>query len=195
MMTPSYTLTDHWVDQARRVPSPNCNARPSDADISLIVVHNISLPPGEFGNSCIDEFFTNCLDSSAHPFFSEIADLQVSSHFLLRRDGELVQYVPCDARAWHAGRSSWRGRENCNDFALGIELEGTDDIPYTDIQYQRLAALIVALRSAYPGIGADAITGHEHIAPDRKTDPGPAFDWARLKRTLENMLVEKEGHE
>ena len=183
-ITPAYTLSDHWVDQARRVPSPNCNERPDPADISLIVIHNISLPPNRFGGAYIDQLFSNCLDPAEHPYFAEIADLRVSSHFLLRRDGELVQYVPCDKRAWHAGRSQWCGRENCNDFALGIELEGTDDVPYTDIQYRCLAALIRTLRQYYPGIAADAITGHEHIAPGRKTDPGPSFDWDALEARL-----------
>lgn len=184
MGAPVFSLTDHWVDQARRVVSPNCNERPDPWEISLIVVHNISLPPGDFGGPYIDQLFTNTLNPDEHPYFAEIASLAVSSHFLLRRDGELVQYVPCHRRAWHAGRSDWCGRENCNDFALGIELEGTDDVPYTDRQYQGLAALIHALRHAYPGIERDAIIGHEHIAPGRKTDPGPAFDWDRLATDL-----------
>lgn len=149
--------------------------------ISLIVVHSISLPPRQFGGPFIDDFFCNQLNASQHPYFSEICSLEVSSHFLIRRDGELVQYVPCDKRAWHAGQSSWQGRDNCNDFSIGIELEGDDHVPYTDAQYLALARLIMLLREVYPGIEAHAVTGHEHIAPGRKTDPGPAFDWEYLK--------------
>ena len=178
------TFTDHWLDQASRLDSPNFGERPAADDISLIVVHNISLPPGEFGGPHIDELFTNRLNPDAHPYFASIAGLEVSSHFLIRRDGAVRQYVACDQRAWHAGRSQWRERENCNDFAIGIELEGTDDSPYTDDQYQQLAALVTALRRAYPAIAADAIVGHCDIAPGRKTDPGPAFDWTRLARLL-----------
>lgn len=161
------------------MPSPNCNARPQADDICLLVVHGISLPPGEFGGPWIDDLFSNRLDSSQHPYFKEIQGAQVSSHFLIRRDGELVQYVPCDQSAWHAGQSSWCGREACNDFSIGVELEGTDDVPYTDNQYATLNALIAVLCEQYPGIVGN-ITGHEHIAPGRKTDPGRAFDWQRI---------------
>lgn len=178
------TLTDHWIDQARRVPSPNYNQRPDPDDIALVVVHNISLPPEQFGGREIEAFFQNRLDFNAHPYFDTLRDLRVSSHFLIRRDGELVQFVPCDQRAWHAGVSHWRGRDNCNDFALGIELEGADHIAYEDAQYHALVALIGTLIDGYPGLGADTITGHEQIAPGRKTDPGPAFDWPRLWREL-----------
>lgn len=174
------TLTNHWVDQARKVPSPNFNARPDPEDISLVVIHNISLPPEEFGGPQVEAFFQNRLDPSEHPYFEEIRDLKVSSHFLIRRDGELVQFVACDQRAWHAGVSRWRDRDNCNDFALGIELEGADHIPFEDAQYRSLRALLDALIAHYPRLSNDAITGHEHIAPGRKTDPGPAFDWTRL---------------
>ena len=179
------TFTDHWLDQARHLPSPNHNARPDPADIELVVVHCISLPPGEFGGPWIDRFFTNRLDPDAHPFFAEIADMRVSAHFLIRRDGELVQYVPCDRRAWHAGRSSWRGRRECNDYSIGVELEGCDDIAYTDRQYRQLALLIHSLRRTYPRIAPDALAGHCDIAPERKTDPGPAFDWAALEQAME----------
>ncbi|MFP1679546.1 1,6-anhydro-N-acetylmuramyl-L-alanine amidase AmpD [Alloalcanivorax sp. C16-2] len=174
------TLTDHWIDQARRVPSPNFNERPDPDDLALVVIHNISLPPERFGGAHIEAFFQNRLDPDAHPYFQTIRDLKVSSHFLIRRDGELVQFVACDRRAWHAGVSSWRGRDNCNDFALGIELEGADHIPYEEAQYRRLNALLDTLIAHYPGLSRDTITGHEHIAPGRKTDPGPAFDWSRL---------------
>ena len=181
------TFTDHWLDQARHVPSPNCNERPRPEDIALIVVHCISLPPGQFGGPWIDRFFTNRLDAGAHPFFAEIADMRVSAHFLIGRDGTITQYVPCHLRAWHAGRSCWRDRHECNDFSVGIELEGDDEIPYTDSQYSKLAVLVRALRAAYPGIGPDAIVGHCDISPGRKTDPGPAFDWTALKQALEDL--------
>lgn len=168
----------------RYCASPNCNARPPDAVPSLIVVHGISLPPGEFGGPHIEALFTNRLDPAGHPYFATIAGLQVSAHVLVRRDGELVQFVPFDLRAWHAGASSYQGRSNCNDFSIGIELEGTDDIPYTDAQYQRLAELIRALARAYPATRGH-VAGHSDIAPGRKTDPGPSFDWARLRSLLD----------
>lgn len=162
----------------RYIASPNCDARPADALIELIVVHNISLPPGEFGGPGIIDLFLNRLSAEAHPYYAGIAQMRVSAHFLIRRDGELVQFVPCALRAWHAGVSSWRGRERCNDFSVGIELEGTDEIPFEDVQYARLLALIAALRARYP-IGE--VTGHSDVAPGRKTDPGAAFDWSRVK--------------
>ena len=173
-----------WVNEARRALSPNCDDRPAECAVSLIVVHSISLPPGVYGEQWIDDLFTNRLDANAHPYFAEINDLRVSSHVLIRRDGELVQYVPFSQRAWHAGQSSYRGRAACNDYAIGIELEGQDDEAYEAIQYQRLADLIVALRGQYPGIAADAIVGHCDIAPGRKTDPGAAFDWVCLNSLL-----------
>ena len=166
---------------ARQVPSPNCDARPSGIAISLVVVHGISLPPGEFGGDGIERLFTNRLDAAAHPAYASIARLEVSAHFLIRRDGGLVQFAPCTMRAWHSGKSAWRGRERCNDFSIGVELEGTDDIPYTAAQYGKLARLVKAIRRRYP---VDHVVGHYHIAPGRKTDPGPAFDWARLRRLL-----------
>ncbi len=145
--------------------------------MSLIVVHAISLPPGEFGGDGIIRLFGNCLDESAHPYFAQISTLRVSAHFLLRRDGELIQFVSCAQRAWHAGLSSWNGRQRCNDFSLGIELEGCDDLPFAPVQYRRLRVLIRALCAAYP---IEAVVGHSDIAPGRKTDPGPRFDWRRL---------------
>ncbi len=166
---------------ARYIPSPNCDARPDNCEANLIVIHNISLPPDAFGGPGVIELFTNRLDPSAHPYYATIQGLRVSAHFFIRRDGELIQFVPCTQRAWHAGASSWRGRERCNDFSIGIELEGSDTTPFTEAQYARLLRLIPALKAAYPVIG---ITGHADIAPGRKTDPGPYFDWARLSAVL-----------
>lgn len=165
---------------ARQVPSPNCDDRPEGTAIRLLVVHGISLPPGRFGGNEIEQLFTNRLDPDAHPYFQEIHHMNVSAHLLIRRDGEVVQFVPFTKRAWHAGESCYGGVSCCNDFSIGIELEGADDIPYTDDQYAVLQQLIPLLRRAYPAIGASDIVGHCHIAPGRKTDPGPAFDWARL---------------
>ena len=173
-----------WLLDARRVLSPNCDARPPDTPVSLLVIHGISLPPGDYGGPWIDDLFCNRLDAGAHPYFRDIAGLKVSSHLLIRRDGELVQYVPFSKRAWHAGESCHAGRRACNDFSIGIELEGQDHEPYTDVQYRRLAAVIGVLRQAWPDIGPDAIVGHSDIAPGRKTDPGPAFDWKRLRTLL-----------
>ncbi len=167
-----------WLAGARRVPSPNQDARPSGVDIRLLVIHNISLPPGEFGGPGVEHLFTNRLDPDAHPYFATIKGLRVSAHFFIRRDGELVQFVPCGARAWHAGASHWQGRERCNDFSIGIELEGADDRPFTDAQYRVLADLVTLLEKVYP---IEAVTGHSDIAPGRKTDPGPYFDWDRLR--------------
>ncbi len=177
------------LDAARQCPSPNRDARPAADDIGLIVIHGISLPPGEFGGDAIDRLFTNTLDPNEHPYFAEIARLRVSAHLLIRRDGEVVQYVPFHERAWHAGRSCWGGREECNDFAIGIELEGTDDTPYTDAQYERLAQVVGALVTAYPALTKQRLAGHRDIAPGRKTDPGPAFDWQRLAGLLLNAAV------
>ena len=173
-------LNEGWLVGVRQVRSPHYDCRPDDECPSLLVVHNISLPPGEFGGPWIDALFTGTLDATAHPFFAEIAHLRVSAHCLIRRDGEIVQYVPFDKRAWHAGISRYCGRERCNDFSIGIELEGTDTLPYTEMQYQQLAAITQALVALYPAI-ADNMTGHSNIAPGRKTDPGPAFDWATFR--------------
>ena len=172
------------LDAAEHRPSPNCDDRPAGAAVDLIVVHGISLPPGEFGGPWIDALFDNALDPAAHPYFRDIAGLRVSAHLLVRRDGGLIQYVPFHRRAWHAGPSVYAGRPRCNDFSVGIELEGVDHLPYDDRQYPRLAAAITALRAAYPAIPPDRLAGHCEIAPGRKTDPGPAFDWTRLRRLL-----------
>ncbi|HDP89586.1 MAG TPA: 1,6-anhydro-N-acetylmuramyl-L-alanine amidase AmpD [Thioalkalivibrio sp.] len=180
-----------WLEGARRLPSPNCNQRPAGMGPELIVIHNISLPPGEFGGPWIDALFTNTLDPDAHPYFREIAGLEVSAHLLIRRDGECVQYVPFHARAWHAGQSSYGGRENCNDFSIGIELEGADDVPFEATQYLCLAEVVTALLAAYPGLSPERIAGHADIAPGRKTDPGPAFDWAGLHAALAGRLASR----
>ena len=175
-----------WLEGVTRKPSSNCNERPEQAEVSLLVVHNISLPPGQFGGTHICDFFTNGLDVCAHPYFSEIADMRVSAHLLIDREGELVQFVSFKDRAWHAGQSCFAGVDNCNDFSIGIELEGTDDIPYTDQQYLALTAITQLLMASYPGIAKQNIVGHSEIAPDRKTDPGRAFDWPRYLNTLES---------
>lgn len=164
-----------------QVCSPNCDARPQATPVTLIVVHGISLPPGQFGGDAVERLFTNRLDPAAHPYYATIAGLRVSTHFLVRRDAALLQFVPCTQRAWHAGESAWRGRSRCNDFSIGIELEGTDESPYATAQYRLLARLVRALRRHYP---IEEVVGHSDIAPGRKTDPGPAFDWARLRRLL-----------
>jgi AmpD protein len=164
----------------RRQPSPNANARPAQTPIDLLVIHNISLPPGAFGTGYAAKLFTNELDFDAHPWFDQIRGLQVSAHFLIERDGQITQFVSCDDRAWHAGQSRFQTRGACNDFSIGIELEGTDDLPYTDAQYQRLGELTLALKRHYP---LAYVRGHCHIAPGRKTDPGPSFDWDRYATT------------
>jgi AmpD protein len=174
-----------WIIGVRRVLSPNYDERPPGTELGLIVVHGISLPPGEFGNGWIDRFFCNDLPADAHPYFATMHDLTVSAHVLIARDGTLTQYVPFDRRAWHAGKSEHCGRAGCNDFSVGIELEGTDDLPYANAQYRALGMLIAALRLAYPSLLRAAIVGHCDIAPGRKTDPGPAFDWNELERALE----------
>lgn len=172
---------DGLAEGARFVSSPNCDARPAGCEVSLLVLHAISLPPGRFGGDAIERFFTNCLDPDAHPYFREVCTLRVSAHFLVGRRGELVQFVPLHARAWHAGASAWRGRSRCNDFSVGIELEGTDAAPFTAAQYRRLAPLIGALRRVLP---LRAVAAHSDVAPERKTDPGPGFDWPRLLAAL-----------
>ena len=169
---------------ARQVLSPHCDERPAGMAPELFVVHGISLPPGEFGGPWIDRLFTGTLPAEAHPYFREIAGQRVSAHALIRRDGAIVQYVPFGERAWHAGKSEYRGRSSCNDFSIGVELEGTDDTPYTDAQYVTLAALAAALLEAYPSLSTQAIVGHSDIAPGRKSDPGGAFDWPRFRALL-----------
>lgn len=166
-----------WLRGAHRLPSPNCDDRPAGMAIELVVIHSISLPPGEFGGDAVSDLFTNRLDWDAHPYFQSIRGLEVSAHFFIRRDGSLIQFVPCTRRAWHAGKSNWLGRERCNDFSVGIELEGTDKQPFTDAQYAALIPLLAALKAAYP---IRAVVGHSDIAPGRKTDPGPHFAWQRL---------------
>ncbi len=174
----------HLISGVHYVPSPNVDDRPNDCFPSLIIIHNISLPPNEFGGPYIKQLFTNRLDPSAHPYFVDIVQQKVSAHVLIQRDGSVTQFVPFNRRAWHAGKSKYNGREKCNDFSIGIELEGADDIPYEDNQYSVITTLIDALRIAYPSIKKENIVGHSHIAPERKTDPGPAFDWQRLNKEL-----------
>jgi N-acetyl-anhydromuramoyl-L-alanine amidase len=169
---------------AVQVPSPNCDARPSGVDAELIVVHGISLPPGEFGGPWIERFFTNSLPLDMHPYFAEIGALRVSSHLLVARDGSLTQFVKFTDRAWHAGESRYGGRIACNDFSIGVELEGVDTTPYEAAQYDTLAGVVAALCDAYPRLSPDRIVGHSDVAPGRKTDPGPAFDWERAHRSV-----------
>ena len=182
----NWTFAAGWLAAARRVESPNYNARPAGSRPELIVVHGISLPPGCYGGGDIESFFCNSLNTDQHPYFAEISGLKVSAHFLIYRSGELVQFVDTENRAWHAGVSEWRGRQNCNDFSIGIELEGCDDEPYADCQYLVLNQLIQALQNQYPLIQRGAIVGHCEIAPGRKTDPGPAFDWSRVTGSSSN---------
>lgn len=171
---------DHWLVPAARLPSPNCNDRPADAAIELVVVHGISLPPGRFGGGYVHDLFLNRLDGAAHADFAELTALRVSSHLFVTRRGAVTQFVPFHRRAWHAGESAWRGRPGCNDYAIGIELEGTDQRRYTRSQYRKLRAILRALLARYPRLSPEAVVGHVEIAPGRKTDPGPAFDWPRL---------------
>ena len=172
------------LPDARQVMSPNCDDRPRGCAVELVVIHGISLPPGQYGGPEIDQLFTNCLDPGAHPYFAEMAHLKVSSHLLIRRNGELVQYVPFSKRAWHAGDSCFEGRTACNDYSVGIELEGQDEEAYTNAQYERLAEVVSRLLDMFPGLTPAAITGHSDIATGRKTDPGPGFDWERFRQLL-----------
>jgi AmpD protein len=181
---PLERIEDGWLATARRLPSPNANERPAGCAIDLLVIHNISLPPGEFGTGCVERLFCNTLDCAEHPWFECLRGLAVSAHLLIARDGSCTQFVPFGQRAWHAGASSFDGRENCNDYSIGVELEGTDDDPYTDAQYDALARVARLLMREYPGITIGRIVGHAHVAPGRKTDPGPAFDWERLRAAL-----------
>ena len=166
-----------WLSGVRRVASPNHDARPPHTPIDLLVIHNISLPPNEYGGDAVERFFTNTLDHSAHPYFEQLRGVRVSSHFLVRRDGQIVQFVPCNKRAWHAGVSNWAGRQRCNDFSIGIELEGSDFEPFSELQYAALTRLTRYLKRVFP---IRHIAGHSDIAPGRKTDPGPFFDWEKL---------------
>ncbi|MDO5639013.1 MAG: 1,6-anhydro-N-acetylmuramyl-L-alanine amidase AmpD [Neisseria sp.] len=179
-----------WWGGARRLDSPNFCARPADEKISLVVLHNISLPPFEYGNGAVEKLFTNQIDVDEHPFFSILTELRVSSHFLITRAGETVQFVSCDDMAYHAGVSSFRGREKCNEFSIGIELEGCDFEPFTEAQYQCLDTLLRALAAAYP---IEAVTGHQDIAPSRKSDPGHFFDWSRAARAGIGIVREAAG--
>lgn len=179
----SVAASDDWLAGARRVISPNQDQRPADEVIRLIVVHSISLPPGQFGGEAIEQLFTNRLDPAGHPYFREVHGMRVSAHFVIRRDGELVQFVATSMRAWHAGVSCWRGRERCNDFAIGIELEGEEHRAFADAQYDCLGRLVRELRGRYP---IEAVVGHSDIAPGRKSDPGPCFDWRRLAALVDD---------
>jgi AmpD protein len=174
--------TADGLGSIRFIPSPNFDERPSGCDISLLVIHNISLPPDEFGGNGVIELFTNSLDPEAHPYYSHLRGLKVSAHFFIRRDGEIIQFVPCEKRAWHAGESCWQGRNRCNDYSIGIELEGTDAVPFTDAQYAALVFLTRVLQETY---SISSIAGHSDIAPGRKTDPGPCFDWVRYRAALQ----------
>jgi len=170
---------DGWYTPARRIASPNFGPRPADAHVDLVVIHSISLPPGHYGGPEIEQLFTNALDWDAHPYFGQIRGMQVSAHFVIRRDGELLQFVSCDQRAWHAGRSCFQGRENCNDYSIGVELEGLEGTSFEPPQYDTLARLLPALKDRYP---IEHVAGHEHVAPGRKFDPGAGFDWPALAR-------------
>lgn len=180
----SVDLATGLLRGARQVASPHWNARPPGSDVELIVVHGISLPPDQYGGGWIERFFCGNLPADAHPYFATIAALRVSAHALIGRDGTVTQFVPFHGRAWHAGVSSWQGREQCNDYSIGIELEGADETPYTDAQYRSLAALLRVLFDAYPGLAPERVVGHSDVAPGRKSDPGPAFDWARLRSAI-----------
>jgi N-acetyl-anhydromuramoyl-L-alanine amidase len=182
--------TQGWWRHARRVRSPNFNARPEGEAITLAIVHSISLPPGQYGGDAVERFFTNRLDAAAHPYFEQIGALRVSAHFFVRRDGALLQFVSCDRRAWHAGTSQWRGRENCNDWSIGVELEGLEGERFERAQYRTLIRLLNALRARYP---LAEVVGHEHVAPARKADPGARFEWPRLARALRGRLTTAQG--
>lgn len=177
----TWTWEGGWLQAARHCPSPNSGLRPAGAQIDLIVIHSISLPPGVYGGPEVEQLFTNRLDWDAHPYFQQIRGMEVSAHFFIRRDGELVQFVSTDARAWHAGPSSWRGRDNCNDDSIGIELEGLEGERFEIQQYEVLANLCASLAERYP---IAHLAGHEHIAPGRKQDPGPGFEWTRIQQSL-----------
>jgi N-acetyl-anhydromuramoyl-L-alanine amidase len=180
-----------WWRAAERRDSPNFGPRPSAVPVTLAIVHSISLPPGRYGGDAVQRLFTNRLDWDAHPYYASIRGIEVSAHFFIRRSGRLIQFVSCEQRAWHAGVSHWRGRDNCNDFSIGIELEGLEGQPFERAQYLRLAHLLRALRTRYP---LAQVAGHEHVAPGRKGDPGPAFDWSRLGKALRGCALEMPRH-
>ncbi|MDQ7091452.1 MAG: 1,6-anhydro-N-acetylmuramyl-L-alanine amidase AmpD [Methylococcales bacterium] len=177
-------IQNHCLTEAQQIPSPNFNLRPNEEDISLIVIHNISLPPNQFTGNYITQLFCNQLDPKDHPSFESIHTMTVSAHLLIRRDGHIIQYVPFNKRAWHAGVSTYQSRDRCNDFSIGIELEGTDTIAYTKAQYLQLATIIQLLIQCYPRLNKERLTGHSDIAPDRKTDPGDSFSWTHLLNQL-----------
>ena len=180
-MTAAPPADEGWLSAARACPSPNFGPRPQGAEINLAVIHSISLPPGDYGGDAIERLFTNRLDWEAHPYYRQIRGLRVSAHFVVRRDGELLQFVSCAQRAWHAGQSSWQGRDNCNDYSIGVELEGLEGERFEPAQYDALASLLQSLAQRYP---IQSVAGHEHVAPGRKFDPGPGFDWQRLMLLL-----------
>jgi len=181
-------IDNGWLTTACRRPSDNCDDRPADGEVDLVVIHGISLPPGEFGEGWIEDLFCNQLDPDAHPSFPEICELHVSAHVLIRRDGSVIQFVPFDKRAWHAGESNFEGRTRCNDFSIGIELEGTDELAYESAQYRVLARLVSLLIKIYPNITPQHIVGHCDIAPGRKTDPGSSFDWSMFRTMLQDDI-------
>ena len=183
---PSGVTPEHWLRGVHRAESPNADDRPAGSTIDLIVLHGISLPPGTFGGNGVEALFCNQLDCAAHPSFDSLKDVRVSAHVFINRRGRVTQFVPFNRRAWHAGVSSWRGRSRCNDFSIGIELEGTDTLPYAGAQYRALSRVVGALLEKYPGLGRDTIVGHLEVAPGRKTDPGPGFDWSRLLVSIDD---------
>ncbi len=181
-------IIGHWVTGIPRLKSPNCDERPEKIDISLVVIHCISLPPGQFGGTFVNHLFSNVLNPEAHPYFREIVELKVSAHIFIRRNGGIIQFVPFNKRAWHAGLSQYRGKVRCNDFSIGIELEGTEQMAYTNDQYTKLGELIKTLIENYPNLSVENICGHSHIAPGRKSDPGVFFDWRRLKGIIGSCI-------
>lgn len=183
-----YAIDKSRLLGVRQNDSPNQGDRPPAEVINLLVIHNISLPPGEFGTPCVEQLFSNSLNPDSHPYFKEIAQLRVSAHLFIARDGSVVQFVPFDKKAWHAGQSEFCGRSNCNDFSIGIELEGTDHVYFTDVQYTVLADVTLALMQAFPSLILERIVGHSDIAPGRKTDPGPCFDWNRYRSLLQDQI-------
>ncbi|MGE8560484.1 MAG: 1,6-anhydro-N-acetylmuramyl-L-alanine amidase AmpD [Acinetobacter sp.] len=187
---PSFQVIDGQLIGARQVPSPNYNQRPEQTEIQLVVVHNISLPPSQFGGGYIEQFFQNQLDWSVHPYFRTIEGMQVSTHLLILRTGEVLQFVNFNDRAWHAGRSSYLAKKECNDYSIGIELEGSDDQPFEEVQYSVLAEVIATLQASYPKI-LQHLAGHSDIAPGRKTDPGPFFDWLKTRALIQQYKADK----
>ena len=186
----NFQVIDGQLIGARQIPSPNYNQRPEHSEIELLVVHNISLPPSQFGGGYIEKFFQNQLDWSAHPYFQTIQGMQVSTHLLILRSGEVLQFVNFNQRAWHSGRSTYLGKKECNDYSIGIELEGSDDLPFDEVQYQVLAAIIVLLQATYPKL-LQHLAGHSDIAPGRKTDPGPFFSWPKTRALIQHYKTEK----